>query len=119
MNQYRQLQEDELCCQLLQQQIQEKMRLLELCYPENEDPIKMESPPQRQRQERMQSEVVRPRKRTICIKDGLDEGSKDEYYRGRREHHRRSRWCEKPWTPLAVELERVLWPPRFNTVTLP
>ncbi|RLM60617.1 polyprotein [Panicum miliaceum] len=91
MNQYRQLQEDELRCQLLQQQIQEKRRLLELCHPEDEDPIRIESPPRRQPQGRVRSEVVRPRERTIRIEDDLDEGPKDEYYRDRRERHRRSR----------------------------
>jgi division protein CdvB (Snf7/Vps24/ESCRT-III family) len=44
MNQYRYLQEDELRCQLLQQQIQEKRRLLELCQPEDDDTTKTDSP---------------------------------------------------------------------------
>ncbi|RLM98001.1 uncharacterized protein C2845_PM06G29040 [Panicum miliaceum] len=118
MNQYRQLQEVELRCQLLQQQIQDKRRLLELCHPEDEDPIQTGSPPRRQPQQRFRSEVVRPRERTICIEDDLDESSEDEYYRDRREYHRRSRKREEAWTPLAVELEWVLWPPRFNAVIL-
>jgi hypothetical protein len=67
----------------------------------------------------VRSEVVRPRERPFCIEDDLDEGSEDEYYRDRRDHHRRSRRREEPWTPLAVELERAPWPPHFNVVSLP
>jgi hypothetical protein len=59
------------------------------------------------------------RERTIRIEDDLIEGSEDEYYRDQRDHHRRSRRHEEPLTPLTVELERVLWPPHFNTVTIP
>jgi hypothetical protein len=44
MNQYQQLQEDELRCQLSQQQIQEKRRLLELCHPEDDDTAQTDSP---------------------------------------------------------------------------
>jgi hypothetical protein len=81
MNRYRQLQKDELRCQLLQQQIQDKKRLLELCHLEDEDPIQKESPPRRQPQGRVRSEVVKPKERTIRIKGDLDEGSEDEYHR--------------------------------------
>lgn len=79
----------------------------------------MESPPRRQPQERVRFEVVRPRERPIRIKDDLDEGLKDEYYRDRRDHHWRSRRREEPWTPLAVELEQVPWPHHLNAVILP
>ncbi|RLM79135.1 uncharacterized protein C2845_PM12G14620 [Panicum miliaceum] len=42
---------------LLQQQIQEKGRLLVLCYPEDEDPAETKSPHRREPQECMRSEV--------------------------------------------------------------
>jgi hypothetical protein len=109
-----------LCCQLLQQQIQEKRRLLELCHSEDKDPTQTDSPPppRRHPQDRVRSEVARPRERTIRIEDDPDEGSEDEYHRDRREYHQRSRRHEEPWTPLTVELEQTPWPPRFNAVVL-
>ncbi|PUZ78272.1 hypothetical protein GQ55_1G440100 [Panicum hallii var. hallii] len=62
MNQYRQLQEDELCCQLLQQQIQEKRRLLELCHPEDDDTAQTDSPlPPRRHLQELRVGVLPPR----------------------------------------------------------
>jgi hypothetical protein len=90
--------------------------MLEHMYPsEAEDLEDMESPPQRRPQDLIRSEVVRPRERQDHSEEEVFEG---EHYRERREHHRRSSRREEPWTPLAVELEREPWPPRFNTVIL-
>jgi hypothetical protein len=79
-----QLQEDELRCQLLQQQIQEERRLLEMCYPEDDTPAETESPPRRHHHTSVRSEAVRPRDRTFHIEDGPNEDSEEEYRRRER-----------------------------------
>lgn len=84
-NHLRQLQEDEMRFQQLQQQIQEKRRMLEHTYQsEAEDLEDMESPPQRRPQDRIRSEVVRTRERHDHSEEDVSEG---EHYRERREHH--------------------------------
>lgn len=84
-------------CQLLQRQIQEKKRMLELCYPDDEAPTNTGSPPRRRNQERgrteadtessprrhhherVQSEETRPREKTIHIDDGPEDEYEDDY----------------------------------------
>jgi hypothetical protein len=108
MRQYQRLQEDEMRCQL-QQQTQEKRRLLEQAYcPEDEESPETESPQRRYPEEHMRYEVVRPMERTIHIQDDPNEDSEGEYRR-RKEHHMTSRRREDPRSPLVVEFEEVPW----------
>ncbi|RLN42676.1 gag protein [Panicum miliaceum] len=99
----RQLQEEELRCELTHQQLREKRRLLErMSMPEEEVHKDLESPPRRYPREHIRSEVTRSRERERrCYSE---EEESEEEYRRQRDRHRRSRRQEQPWTPLVVEL---------------
>ncbi|RLN12391.1 Zeon1 gag protein [Panicum miliaceum] len=64
------------------------------------------------------SEVTRSRERERQHYSE-EEDDEEEEYRSRRDRRWRSRRQEEPWTPLAVELEEVPWPHRFNATTIP